>query len=110
MRQDIDPIEVTEQEAAAIAAHVDRLREGGETELTAAALLARMTHKVARSWADQVAEADTSLRLQEMETKLRTLPPDDRTLLMTLLVERIDAALPESIAVDIAPVDEVGGK
>lgn len=92
MRQQIDAIDISDEEAAALDAHVDRLRAAGETDLTAAALLARMTHKVVRGWSDQVVEHTTSQQLREIETKLRAVPPSDRGAVMTQIVEAIDSA------------------
>jgi hypothetical protein len=94
MTQAIDSIELTDQEQAAIAAHVDRLREAGETELTAAALLARMAHKAVRGWADQLVEEMTSQQLRQIEEKLRAVPPADRAGVVEELVSTLDAAAP----------------
>lgn len=99
--QSIDAIEVNDNEAAAIAAHVKRLQDAGEPELTASALLARMTHKIVRGWADQVVEAQTNDQLRTIETKLREVPAADRDALVEQLVSAIEAAAPAIDATEL---------
>ena len=94
MEQRIDAIEVSDQEAAAIAATIDRLK-AAEPDLTAEALLARMAHKVVRAWADQFTEQATTQQLRLIEEKLRDVPPADRTVVVAQVVDALEAATPK---------------
>ena len=92
MTQTIDAIELSDHEAAAVEAQVGRLQAAGEKDLTAERLLARMTKKVVKGWADQAAEESTVQQVRILETKLRALPIEQRRSATSDAVRAIESA------------------
>lgn len=77
MKYEIDAVELTDDEAAALMAEVERLRPT-EPDVTAGAVLARMAKKVVQGWAYVLVAGEVEQQRTAVETIIARIPRADR--------------------------------